>query len=228
MEYFCADHPSIHMANKRKRSELLGIYQRLYTALGPQHWWPADSPFEVIIGAILTQNTSWNNVERAIKNLKQRELLDPLKLYDVREGRLASIIKPSGFFNIKAKRVKHFMHFFFEYFQGSIKKMFGEDMLPLREKLLKVNGLGPETVDSILLYAGGKPIFVVDAYTRRIFSRHKLIPEEAGYHEIQRLFMNNLDHDVKLFNEYHALLVYVGKHYCKSEPRCDQCPMNGV
>ena len=196
--------------------------------MGPQHWWPADSPFEVIIGAILTQNTSWNNVERAIQNLKGKKLLDPLKLYDVREGRLARIIKPSGFFNIKAKRVKHFMQFFFEHFQGSVEKMFAEDMLSLRESLLTVNGLGPETVDSILLYAGEKPVFVVDAYTKRIFSRHKLIPEEAVYHEIQELFMNNLDHDVKLFNEYHALLVYVGKHFCKSKPRCDQCPMNGV
>ena len=216
------------MANKRKRSQLLGIYKQLYTVLGPQHWWPADSPFEVIIGAILTQNTSWNNVERAIQNLKEKELLDPLKLYDVREGRLARVIKPSGFFNIKAKRVKHFMQFFFEHFQGSVEKMFAEDMLSLRESLLTVNGLGPETVDSILLYAGEKPVFVVDAYTKRIFSRHKLIPEEAVYHEIQELFMNNLDHDVKLFNEYHALLVYVGKHFCKSNPRCDQCPMNGI
>ena len=216
------------MANRRKRSQLLGIYQQLFKALGPQHWWPADSPFEVIIGAILTQNTSWNNVERAIQNLKEKKLLDPLKLYDVREGRLARVIKPSGFFNIKAKRVKHFMQFFFECFHGSLEKMFAEDMLSLRERLLKVNGLGPETADSILLYAGGKPVFVVDAYTKRIFSRHKLVPEEAVYDQIQKLFMNNLDHDVKMFNEYHALLVYVGKHFCKSKPRCDQCPMNGI
>jgi endonuclease-3 related protein len=216
------------MANKRKRSQLLGIYQQLFDALGPQHWWPADSPFEVIIGAILTQNTSWNNVERAIQNLKEKEILDPLRLYNVREGRLARIIKPSGFFNIKTKRVKHFMQFFFEHFQGRVEKMFAEDMLSLRERLLKVNGLGPETVDSILLYAGSKPVFVVDAYTKRIFSRHKLIPEEAAYDDIQGLFMNNLDHDVKMFNEYHALLVYVGKHFCKSKPRCDQCPMNGI
>jgi endonuclease-3 related protein len=216
------------MAKKGKRSQLLRIYQQLYNALGPQHWWPADSPFEVIIGAILTQNTSWNNVERAIQNLKEKELLSPLKLYNVRERWLARIIKPSGFFNIKAKRVKQFMHFFFEYYQGSVEKMFAEDMLPLREKLLTVNGLGPETVDSILLYAGGKPVFVVDAYTKRIFSRHKLIPYPTDYDEIQGLFMDNLDHDAQLFNEYHALLVYVGKHFCKSKPRCDQCPMDGV
>jgi endonuclease-3 related protein len=216
------------MASKRKRSQLLGIYQQLYDALGPQHWWPADSPFEVIIGAILTQNTSWTNVERAIQNLKEEALLDPFKLYDVREGRLAVIIKPSGFFNIKAKRVKHFIHFFFEHFQGSVEKMFAEDVLSLRERLLRVNGLGPETVDSILLYAGEKPVFVVDAYTRRIFSRHKLVQEAAAYNEIQGLFMNNLDHDVQMFNEYHALLVYVGKHFCKSKPRCDQCPMSEV
>jgi endonuclease-3 related protein len=216
------------MAKKGKRSQLLRIYQQLYNALGPQHWWPADSPFEVIIGAILTQNTSWNNVERAIQNLKEKELLSPLKLYDVRKRRLARIIKPSGFFNIKAKRVKQFMHFFFEYFQGSVEKMFAEEMLPLREKLLTVNGLGPETVDSILLYAGGKPVFVVDAYTKRIFSRHKLIPDHTDYDEVQGLFMDNLDGDAQLFNEYHALLVYVGKHFCKSRPRCDHCPMNGL
>ena len=120
------------------------------------------------------------------------------------------------------------MQFFFEHFQGSVEKMFAEDMLSLRERLLKVSGLGPETVDSILLYAGEKPVFVVDAYTKRIFSRHKLVPEEAVYDQIQELFMNNLDHDVKMFNEYHALLVCVGKYFCKSKPRCDQCPMKGI
>ena len=216
------------MADEGKRLKLLAIYQTLYTALGPQHWWPADSPFEVIIGAILTQNTSWNNVERALNNLKEKSLLDPQKLYGVEEKRLARTIKPSGFFNIKAKRVKHFMQFLFEGYRGSLEKMFAEDMLSLREKLMAVNGMGPETVDSILLYAGGKPVFVIDAYTKRIFSRHKLIPEGARYEEVQDLFMNNLEHDTTMFNEYHALLVYVGKHFCKSHPRCSQCPMEGI
>ena len=216
------------MARKRKRTQLLAVYRTLYDTLGPQHWWPADSPFEVIIGAILTQNTSWNNVEKALKNLKDKELLDPLKLYDVREGLLARTIKPSGFFNIKAKRVKHFMQFLFEGYRGSIEKMFEKDLLSLREELLTVNGMGPETVDSILLYAGGKPVFVVDAYTKRIFTRHKLVPEDARYGEVQGLFMDNLEHDVPMFNEYHALLVNVGKNFCKSKPRCEQCPLNGV
>ena len=216
------------MARKRKRTQLLVIYRTLYDSLGPQHWWPADSPFEVIIGAILTQNTSWNNVEKALKNLKEKELLDPQKLYDVREGLLARTIKPSGFFNIKAKRVKHFMQFLFEGYRGSIEKMFEKDLLSLREELLTVNGMGPETVDSILLYAGRKPVFVVDAYTKRIFTRHKLVPEDARYGEVQGLFMDNLEHDVPMFNEYHALLVNVGKNYCKSKPRCEQCPLNGV
>ena len=227
MECFYAD-PCNLMAKKGKREQLLAIYRTLYDSLGPQHWWPADSPFEVIIGAILTQNTSWNNVEKALKNLKEKELLDPQKLYDVGEQRLARTIKPSGFFNIKAKRVKHFIQFLFECYRGSIEKMFEEDLFPMREALLKVNGMGPETVDSILLYAGEKPVFVVDAYTKRIFTRHKLVPEEARYDEIQGLFMHNLEHDVPLFNEYHALLVNVGKYFCKSKPRCDQCPMNGV
>ena len=216
------------MARKRKRTQLHAIYRTLYDSLGPQHWWPADSTFEVIIGAILTQNTSWNNVEKALKNLKEKELLDPQKLYDVGEGLLARTIKPSGFFNIKAKRVKHFMQFLFEGYRGSIEKMFEKDLLSLREELLTVNGMGPETVDSILLYAGRKPVFVVDAYTKRIFTRHKLVPEDARYGEVQGLFMDNLEHDVPLFNEYHALLVNVGKNFCKSKPRCEQCPLNGV
>ena len=216
------------MARKRKRTQLLAIYRTLYDSLGPQHWWPADSPFEVIIGAILTQNTSWSNVEKALKNLKDKELLDPLKLYDVREGLLARTIKPSGFFNIKAKRVKHFMQFLFEGYRGSIEKMFEKDLLSLREELLTVNGMGPETVDSIMLYAGRKPVFVVDAYTKRIFTRHKLVPAEARYDEIQRLFMDNLKHEAELFNDNHAQLVEVGKTYCRPKnPRCDECPLNG-
>ena len=155
-------------------------------------------------------------------------MLDPLKLYGIQEKLLARTIKPSGFFNIKAKRVKNFIQFLFEGYQGSIEKMFAEDVLPLREKLLAVNGMGPETVDSILLYAGERPVFVVDAYTKRIFARHKLISEEARYGEIQALFMNNLEHDTAMFNEFHALLVYVGKHFCKTNPCCSQCPMDGI
>ncbi|MCK5186089.1 MAG: endonuclease III domain-containing protein [Deltaproteobacteria bacterium] len=216
------------MRQKRKSKKLLKIYQKLYNAIGPRHWWPGDSPFEVIIGAILTQNTSWKNVETAIKALKEYNLLDPVRLLKVDEGILANTIKSSGFFNIKTKRIKNFIRFLFENYQGSLEKMFSENLTPLREKLLKINGIGPETADSILLYAGGKPIFVVDAYTRKILLRHNLISKAAGYSETQALFMENLEKDVRMFNEYHALLVYVGKYFCKRIPGCENCPMRGL
>ncbi len=216
------------MRQKRKSKKLLNIYQKLYNAIGPRHWWPGDSPFEVIIGAILTQNTSWKNVETAIKALKEYNLLDPVRLLKVDEGILANTIKSSGFFNIKTKRIKNFIRFLFENYQGSLEKMFSENPTPLREKLLKINGIGPETADSILLYAGGKPIFVVDAYTRKILLRHNLISKAAGYSETQALFMENLEKDVRMFNEYHALLVYVGKYFCKRIPGCENCPMRGL
>ena len=214
--------------DKQKKCAIPGaIYQQLYRVLGPQKWWPADSPFEVIIGAILTQNTSWKNVERAIATLKKKKVLDPLKIYAMEEMLLAGAIKSSGFFNLKAKRIKHFMNFFFEHYGGSIEKMFSEDGSRLREKLLQINGLGPETVDSILLYAGEKPFFVVDAYTKRILLRHGLISGTAGYQDIQALFMDNVKKDVHIFNEYHALLVYVGKHFCRRRARCEACPLKG-
>ena len=216
------------MRRKRTSKKLLKIYQKLYNAIGPRHWWPGDSPFEVIMGAILTQNTSWKNVETAIKALKENNLLDPAKILKVDEGILANTIKSSGFFNVKAKRIKNFIRFLFENYQGSLEKMFSENLTPLREKLLKINGIGPETADSILLYAGGKPVFVVDAYTKKILLRHNLISKSAGYSEIQALFMENLEKDVRMFNEYHALLVYVGKYFCKRIPGCENCPMRGL
>jgi len=216
------------MRRKRTSKKLLKIYQKLYDAIGPRHWWPGDSPFEIIMGAILTQNTSWKNVETAIKALKEDNLLDPAKILKVDEGILANTIKSSGFFNVKAKRIKNFIRFLFENYQGSLEKMFSENLTPLREKLLKINGIGPETADSILLYAGGKPVFVVDAYTKKIFLRHNLISKAAGYSEIQALFMENLEKDVRMFNEYHALLVYVGKYFCKRIPSCENCPMRGL
>ena len=213
------------MGRRTTRTNVRVIYQHLYKALGPQKWWPADSPFEVIIGAILTQNTSWKNVEKALGVLKRNKVLTPRKLYDIEEKRLAEAIRSSGFFNIKAKRIKHFIRFLFENYQGSLERMFLEDGGCLREKLLEVNGVGPETVDSILLYAGGKPFFVVDAYTKRILLLHDLISDNASYHDIQALFMDNLEKDVSMFNEYHALLVYVGKYFCKKIPCCEGCPL---
>jgi len=217
------------MRQKRKSRKLIQIYQKLYNSIGPRKWWPGDSPFEVIIGAILTQNTSWKNVEKAIEALKEKNLLDPLKLYNLKEEPLAKIIKSSGFFHVKAKRIKSFMAFLFENYQGDIEKMFSEKLTPLRERLLKINGIGPETADSILLYAGRKPIFVVDAYTKRILIRHNLISKVARYSEIQELFMQNLEKDVRMFNEYHALLVYIAKNFCmKRIPNCESCPIRGL
>ena len=202
------------------------IYQRLYAHFGPQAWWPADNPFEVMVGAILTQNTNWLNVEKAINNLKEHKLLEPYKLYKLSHKRLASFIVPAGYYNIKAKRLKSFLKFFINNYQGSTRKMSLVGTPRLRQQLLSVDGIGPETADSILLYALDKPIFVSDAYTRRILSRHRLIRENASYQQIQDLFMQDLKPGVELCNEYHALLVRLGKELClKTKPKCKICPL---
>ena len=212
-----------------KKQKLSFIYKRLYAYFGPQHWWPGDSAFEVMVGAILTQNTNWQNVEKAINNLKKHRLLELSKLHRLPEKKLASLIRPAGYYNIKAKRLKSFLRFLSENYRGSLRKMSSLDKQELRAKLLTVHGVGPETADSILLYAIKKPVFVVDAYTRRIFSRHGLVSDKADYHQIQKLFMQNLRNSVKLFNEYHALLVKLGKDFClKNKPKCDICPLNSL
>lgn len=204
------------------------VYQKLYSFFGPQHWWPAKSPFEVMIGAILTQNTNWGNVERAINNLKRRKVLSPRALCGLTHRQLAALIRPAGYYNIKAKRLREFLNFFFKEYGGSAKKMLPVDTRRLRQQLLCVKGIGPETADSILLYALGKPVFVVDAYTKRIFSRHEFFPEGAGYDEVQGLFTRHLKKDVRRFNEYHALIVRLGKDFClKNKPRCATCPLEG-
>jgi len=204
------------------------IYQGLYKAFGPQRWWPGETPFEVVIGAILTQNTSWTNVEKAIDNLKEKRLLSPGALRKIPVKRLAGLIKPTGYYNQKAKKVKNFISFLFDNYGGSLKRMFSGDFLVLRGELLEINGIGFETADSILLYAGNKPIFVVDAYTRRILIRHNLINSDATYSEIQNYFMDNLNNRVQLFNEYHALLVRLGKEICRSKPNCEICPLKDL
>ena len=207
---------------------LMDIYQKLYKAYGPRHWWPGETPFEVMVGAILTQNTSWKNVEKAIERLKAKGLLVPARIHDISESSLASLIRPSGYFRIKAKRLKAFVNFLFEKYGGDLKKMKKTGLIQLRRELLGVNGIGPETADSILLYGLKKPIFVVDAYTRRILSRHDIVSEKASYDEIQRLFMDHLLHDEERFNEYHALLVHLGKNVCKKRPDCERCPLKGI
>jgi endonuclease-3 related protein len=204
------------------------MYRTLYEAYGPRHWWPGETSFEVMVGAILTQNTSWNNVERAIQCLKGRGVLTIDGIYHLKRSELASLIKSSGYYRIKADRLKTFVDFLFKDYDGDIEKM-GEESLPvLRQRLLAVKGIGPETADSILLYGLGKPIFVVDAYTKRVLSRHRMVSEKASYEEIQGLFMNHLPHDKRLFNEYHALFVYLGKRVCKKIPRCDICPLKSI
>ncbi len=204
------------------------IFRRLYSAFGQQYWWPADSAFEVIVGSILTQNTSWLNVENAIASLKEKKLLDAKKIYELAPKKLAGLIKSAGYYNIKAARIKSFLKFFFDNYAGSFKAISSVDLATLRKQLLGVNGIGQETADSILLYALNKPIFVVDAYTKRILLRHGLIKEDANYSGVQDIFMRNLKIDAKLFNEYHALLVKLGKDYCrKQNPKCEICPLNG-
>ena len=213
------------MKSKSKTAALLEIYDKLYAFYGPQHWWPGDSPFEVAVGAILTQNTNWTNVEKAIANLRTARVLSARALYRVPTAELALLIRPSGYFNIKALRLKAFLAFILTSYGGSMKKMGKGDTSSLRQDLLNVRGIGPETADSILLYALDKPVFVIDAYTKRVMSRHGILDHGASYDEYQRMFHELPGNDIRLFNEYHALLVMVGKDYCKPKPRCENCPL---
>lgn len=213
------------MADKKKR--LRWIYRRLFRYFGQQHWWPADSDFEVAVGAILTQNTSWSNVEKAIQNLKKARCLSLKKMLNMSDGALAKLIRPAGYYNIKAKRLKNFLKFLKDKYKGSIGNMRRMGILDARSQLLSVNGIGEETADSILLYALGKPIFVVDAYTKRIAVRHGFVNEGADYKTLQHLFMDNLPNREDLFNEYHALIVRLGKEFCKKNNKnCILCPIN--
>lgn len=204
---------------------LLQIYELLYQRYGPQYWWPGESRFEIIIGAILTQNTNWQNVEKAISNLKSANLMDEQKLHTLATEKLAELIRPAGYYNIKAVRIKNFLNWLFENHGGSLLSAEAMDTYLLRAALLGIKGIGPETADSIALYAFNKPVFVVDAYTARVMTRHRLIEPGAGYESLQELFMSALPQDCKLFNEYHALLVQVGKDHCRKAARCPGCPL---
>jgi len=206
---------------------LLKIYNILYDQIGPRGWWPGDSALEIIVGAILTQNTAWKNVEKAIKNLKESGVLSVQALSKITVEELAQLIRPSGYYNQKAKKIKHFIDYLMKRYKGDIDRMAQEDVERLRQELLSINGIGPETADSILLYALNKPSFVVDSYTKRIFSRHNLLPEDAKYEQVREYFMKNLPEDVSLYNEFHALIDYVGHHFCKRVPDCDNCPLGG-
>jgi endonuclease-3 related protein len=211
--------------------KLRAMYDAMLEALGPQGWWPADTPFEVAVGAILTQNTNWRNVERAIANLRAEDLLDPAALEACDAERLGEVIRPAGYFRVKARRLKNFIHMLAEDFGGDLEALFALSTASLRETVLAVRGVGPETADSIVLYAADRPVFVVDAYTARILFRHGLIDPDATYEGIQDLFQSSLPEDADLYGEYHALLVAVGKDFCKKRaprPRCRGCPLEGL
>ena len=207
-------------------SELLTkFYELAFERFGPQHWWPGETQFEIITGAILTQNTSWANVEKAIANLKSGDLLAPEKLHHFDLSHLAELIRPAGYYNIKAKRLKNFVNWLFDNYNGKLTNLESVDTDQLRAELLTIKGVGPETADSILLYAFDRPVFVVDAYTARIAFRHGLIEQDADYEQLRELFQSNLLQDTQLFNEYHALLVRVGKEFCKTKANCPACPL---
>jgi endonuclease-3 related protein len=205
--------------------QLIEIYQLLLGCFGPQHWWPGETQFEIITGAILTQNTAWPNVEKAIDNLKASCLLTPEQLHSIQLPKLAELIRPAGYFNIKAKRLKNFLTWLFEHYDGRLTNLRSVGTSRLREELLAIKGIGPETADSILLYAFDREVFVVDAYTARIAVRHKLVEQSVDYDQLQQLFQANLPSDVHLFNEFHALLVKLGKEFCRPSPRCGGCPL---
>ena len=204
---------------------LTEIYRLLYDEFGPQQWWPGETRFEIITGAILTQNTNWANVEKAIKNLKSADCLTPEKIHHLDASQLAQLIRPAGYFNIKAKRLKNFVNWLFDNYNGELAGLESIDSGQLREELLTIKGVGRETADSILLYAFDRPIFVIDAYTARVVFRHELISPDADYEQLKELFESSLPADTKLFNEYHALLVRVGKEFCRPKARCPGCPL---
>ena len=209
----------------RRRENIREVFERLYEVLGPQHWWPADSPFEVVVGAILTQNTAWKNVRQAIGKLREHNLLTPEAIFLLPQNDLAPLIRSSGYYNQKARKLKDFCEHLQKYWHGSLDSFLGQEMGKLRTELLSVRGIGPETADSIILYAAHQPSFVVDTYTYRIFHRHGCIPEATGYEDLRSFFMEALEPDVPHFQEYHALLVRTGHLYCRRKPSCEACPL---
>lgn len=204
------------------------MYRTLNRCFGPLHWWPGDTPFEVAVGAILTQNTNWANVEKAIGRIKAQGALEPSVLNAIVNEDLQEMIRPSGCYRVKARRLKAFLSVLCRDFGGDLARMLSGDLREARRRLLAITGIGEETADSILLYAGQRPVFVVDAYTRRILERHGILKGRPSYGEIQRLFMNVLPVDAGLYNQYHALIVETGKRFCRKEPRCGECPLREV
>jgi endonuclease III related protein len=215
-----------HNPARPKHPPLDEYFNSLLTAYGPQHWWPGKTPFEVIVGAILTQNTSWRNVELAIRNLRREGLLTPAAIEKVSPAHLGRLIVSSGYFRQKARKLKEFCRFLRTEYGGSLKRMFATPTLELRESLLGIWGIGPETADSILLYAGGHPVFVVDAYTKRMMERHGWMAPNDKYDDVRWMFERQSPGDAARFNEFHALIVHTGKNFCRPQaPKCDECPL---
>lgn len=204
------------------------VYELLHRHYGPLHWWPADTPTEVVVGAILTQNTAWTNVERAMANLKQAGCLTWAALRDIPETELCELIRPSGTYRIKASRLKAFVARLWSDHDGSLPDMLGGKLEDARDRLLEIRGVGPETADAILLYAGGRPTFVIDAYTRRVLGRHFLADGDAGYEELRAMFHRALTPEPGMFNQFHALFVEVGKRHCGAKAKCEGCPLAGL
>lgn len=211
----------MHQANT-----IVSIFETMRDALGPSHWWPGDTPFEIAVGAILTQNTNWKNVEKAIANLKRAHCLEAEAMYALPPVELAELIRPAGYYNIKTNRLRNFLSFLKDEADFTIEALRGRELIDLRPQILSVKGIGPETADSILLYALEYPTFVVDAYTARMMGRHGLAWENIEYHDLQAIFMDALPEDVALYNEYHALIVRIGKDWCKKKAGlCETCPL---
>ena len=207
-------------------SKLTEAYDRMLAAFGPQQWWPGDSPFEIMVGAVLVQNTAWRNVERAIRNLRDAGVMEPNALYRLPPAELSELIRPAGYYQVKTKRLRNLLRFVVEEHDGSLESMFATSLSSLREQLLEINGIGPETADAILLYAGGLPTFVVDTYTHRVLARHGWLDYDASYDDTKDYFESALPAETQLYNEYHALLVRVGKDHCKrTAPKCETCPL---
>jgi len=231
--------PELPAATKFPHRALRRAYELMFRCFGHQHWWPGETPFEVCVGAILTQNTAWTNVERAIANLKTAQVLEPKKLFALPEARLAQLIRPAGYFNVKARRLRSFLRVLVEEFDSDLGKLFAGETSAVRERLLAINGIGPETADSLLLYAGGHHSFVIDAYTKRIFQRHKWcsmskvqsLKSSASYDDLKLLCESALNQkagaaQLDYWQDYHAQLVMVGKHFCRTRtPLCEQCPL---
>ena len=229
------------MISRKTKAGLRRAYELMRARSGHQHWWPGETPFEVCVGAILTQNTAWTNVESAIANLKSARVLEPEKMFALPEAKLAELIRPAGYFNVKARRLRSFLRVLVEECGGDLKKMFTGETSAVRGRLLAIHGIGPETADSLLLYAGGHGSFVIDAYTQRIFQRHHWQPSSGfrvrdswstgGYDELKKLCESSLSQKrggerLDYWQDYHAQLVMVGKHFCRKRgPRCEECPL---